>query len=417
MSREWKRAVMDTFSHTQSAEKVATCPRHSATRAMSGEWLGIVADGAWIDVGCRVSEVGESSLFASVGSAAAARGKGHRRVQSDAQAASPTLERLPQDRRSRAGSPVDDETDPFKKQKKLRAGGLTPQMRGGSFRKIFSSPEEGTASPSDDSTPGTKKKNVINKILQRARANSRDKLGGHLRTDSDVARDSDWLDNSDSSSEGKSRTLERQDSVVIHDAEEDEKEKPTRAVSLRMLAGRTPKMDLSSNPPVVAGLPAAQESLGDGHSMRLPAARQRGGAMIVKETPKAMVEAIQQSLARIYDTFEKCSAPLRELEAMRVEGEAGQDEASNSLTVLNNTIGKVLAQSNLSEYEEVAEELAADSLMAKFKFGSEQLLDLDDRLSRMEMLVLASLKLSRRDLYLNYAIAALCVGMVLAWIF
>ncbi len=102
---------------------------------------------------------------------------------------------------------------------------------------------------------------------------------------------------------------------------------------------------------------------------------------------------------------------------MRAEGEAGQDEASSSLTVLNNRIGKVLAQSSLSEYEEVAEELAADPLMAKFKFGSEQLLDLDDRLSRMETLVLASLKLSRRDLYLNYAIAALCVGMVLAWIF
>ncbi len=338
-----------------------------------------------------------------MGGAAGKSGRGHRRVQSDAQA-SPTMERPPlsggaaAQQRSRGGSP-DEEVDPFRKQRK-RPVGLTPQLRGGSFRKIFSSPEESVTSPSEDVTPGVKKKTVINKLLSRARANTRDRLHGHSRTDSDASRETDWGSDSDESSDTGSRVLERQDSVVIHyEAEEPEKFRAARA-------GPRVPLDLAA----AAGAASAAE---EGRPL---SGRQRGGAMIVKEAPIAMTQAVQATLARILATYQACAKPLEELEAMRLEGEANQDDTAASLTLLNTAAAKAM-QSNLSDYEEVAEELASDPLMNKFRFGNEQLVALDDKLTHMEMLVLASIKSSHRGLYLNYAITALCIGMLLAWIF
>jgi hypothetical protein len=148
----------------------------------------------------------------------------HRRVHSDAQ--SPSM-----DRRSRGGSP-DDEVDPFKKKKKQ-----TPQLRMGSFRnKKMLSPDDGTlSSPSEDVTPGTKKK-LINKLLSRARSNTRDKL--HPSSVPSEHSTSDWLDETDSSSEGgtslSSRKLERQDSMIIHDVVEENKDK--------LRSGKTPAL-------------------------------------------------------------------------------------------------------------------------------------------------------------------------------
>jgi hypothetical protein len=301
---------------------------------------------------------------------------------------------------------VDDEVDPFKKQRK-KAAGMTPQLRGGSFRKMFSSPEESVTSPSDDTTTpaGQKKRTVINKLLSRARANTRDRLTvGHGRTDSDASH-TDWGSDSDSSSEQHGR-LERQDSVVIHSVAEDEK--PRRSVVVPRLP---PKMDISA-------VASSGEGAGPASVEREPplSGRQRGGAMIAKETPIAATKAIEATMARIYATYEACAKPLQELEAMRREGEDNQVEATASLASLNAAAAKAL-QSNLADYVEVVEELAEDSLEEKFRFGSDQLVALDDKLTRMEMLVLASIQSSHRDLYLNYAIAALCIGMVLAWLF
>jgi hypothetical protein len=162
-----------------------------------------------------------SSPMVSLVSSLSARS--HRRVHSDAQ--SPSL-----DRRSRGESP-DEETDPFKKSKKKQ-----PLRMGGSFRgKRLLTPDEGVmSSPSEDATPGTKKK-LINKLLSRARSSTRERLPP-VSADS---TGSEWNESDDTSSEdttgAMSRNLERQDSVVIHDVDE----KP-RAMNLS--PGKTPSL-------------------------------------------------------------------------------------------------------------------------------------------------------------------------------
>ena len=330
-----------------------------------------------------------SPLVSLASSFASATSRTHRRVHSDAQ--SPSMER-----RSRGGSP-DEEVDPFKHKRKKH-----PNLRmGGSFRgKKLLSPDESTmSSPSEDVTPATRKK-LINKLLSRARSSTREK-SVHVSTD---VTSSDWVDSEDSSSEsgGLSRHLERQNSVVIHEVDE----KPTRP------SGRTP---------VVPRLPAKTGPLSasepDLSSQLSLSGRMRGGAMMVKDTPPNVISSIEATMSRILEQLEQCSVPLKELEGMRLEEEQAHQEAQAQLNMLNEQLTRIKARSNLGEYEETLKELSASDLMPRFRFGPDQLLNIDDHLAIMEEKVLASIQSEKRSSYMNTMLVAVLLGLILAWMF
>ena len=139
--------------------------------------------------------------------------------------------------------------------------------------------------------------------------------------------------------------------------------------------------------------------------------RNRAGGMSVPKNTEVRVEKI---LEKILMTYQASQAPVAELEAMRLECTQLQIKAENALSILKSSVKQSVLQSKLSEYEYVADELLADPLSSKFKFGLDGVLYLDDRLVVMERRASKSIRSSSLTQLVIYALLALVFGVILA---
>jgi chromosome segregation ATPase len=130
-----------------------------------------------------------------------------------------------------------------------------------------------------------------------------------------------------------------------------------------------------------------------------------------------MVQTIEATMARILQQLEECSVPLKELEGMRQEEAQAQQDTQSQLSLLSEQLARAKATSNLSEYEETMRDLSSSDLMPRFRFGPDQLANIDDHLTSMENKVLASISSQKRSTYVNTALLALIIGTILAWWF
>lgn len=145
--------------------------------------------------------------------------------------------------------------------------------------------------------------------------------------------------------------------------------------------------------------------------------RGRAQAMRISSHGQVM-KGIESSIQQVVAMFEEAKQPLAELEAMRLELEQTHNECQQALDRIQDAwIATQNEGADLSEYEYVADELGKDELKPKFRFGTHQLLEMDDRLMRLERIVLATRRRQKSvSVYILYAAIALFIGFAMAYL-
>ena len=341
-------------------------------------------------------------------------GRGHRRVQS-ASGSGGASDKLPFPSHSPLAvgsySPVDEEQDPIQRRKlKLREKTSSDgrNISRTSFRNFFAPSSPDADVPTEDVTsantssasgasavspqwqgsiarentapsmvtgPGTpipgggerggagqsRRKNLVNKLLTRARAGTKSNLF-NVSSTSDV-----WEEESNSE-----ETKEKYDSMIIHDSPDPvsktTKESPRRRGAIRM------------------------------------------------DSMSTVVDGMESILDKIATVLQECQNPISELRAMDTELQEKCAESEKLYAEFSQKLHSVTQSTEVEDYEVFFEDLVTEYKANKIAFSKKDLERLDENLSAIEFVAFSSFRSTGYTMYILCAVFLL-LGGALAYLF